>query len=177
MRMNIRNAIGLFSALALIGAGAVILREAGQDRRLDLGNLAPDARGDVLLFADADGATPIDEEAGLAEAIRAGADLAVGSRLVIATEEKSSQLYLCTADSEQAGLLTFTSNFLVEFQELIEQAIDNGYIVMRRRFNQRHNVVRRNFKQKRLTEAVRERRIVAKMLHDLGDRIEFPLFQ
>ncbi len=32
-----------------IAEGAVILREAGQDRRLDLGNLAPDARGDVLL--------------------------------------------------------------------------------------------------------------------------------
>jgi CO/xanthine dehydrogenase Mo-binding subunit len=32
-----------------IAEGAVILREAGQDRRLDLGNLAPDAQGDVLL--------------------------------------------------------------------------------------------------------------------------------
>jgi len=42
------------------------------------------ARGRVLLFADADGATPIDQEAKLSEAVRAGADLAVGSRLLAA---------------------------------------------------------------------------------------------
>jgi glycosyltransferase involved in cell wall biosynthesis len=40
------------------------------------------AVGELVLFADADGATPIEEEARLAEAIRRGADLAVGSRLV-----------------------------------------------------------------------------------------------
>jgi len=40
------------------------------------------ARGKRLLFADADGATPIDEESRLAEAISAGADVAIGSRLV-----------------------------------------------------------------------------------------------
>lgn len=40
------------------------------------------AEGELLLFADADGATPIDQEALLAEAIRRGADVAVGSRLV-----------------------------------------------------------------------------------------------
>jgi len=40
------------------------------------------ARGERLLFADADGATPIDEEGKLAEAISAGADVAIGSRLV-----------------------------------------------------------------------------------------------
>ncbi|OHB70502.1 MAG: hypothetical protein A2V70_07965 [Planctomycetes bacterium RBG_13_63_9] len=39
-------------------------------------------RGGRLLFADADGATPIDQEGKLSEAIRAGADVAVGSRLV-----------------------------------------------------------------------------------------------
>lgn len=44
------------------------------------------ARGERLMFADADGATPIDEEAKLTEALlgRAGADVAVGSRLVAA---------------------------------------------------------------------------------------------
>jgi len=42
------------------------------------------ARGELLLFADADGATPIDQEAGLSQAIAAGADVAVGSRLVAA---------------------------------------------------------------------------------------------
>jgi dolichyl-phosphate beta-glucosyltransferase len=40
------------------------------------------ARGKLLLFADADGATPIAEEARLAAAIQAGADLAIGSRLL-----------------------------------------------------------------------------------------------
>jgi dolichyl-phosphate beta-glucosyltransferase len=40
------------------------------------------ARGELLLFADADGATPIAEEAKLRAAIEAGADVAVGSRLV-----------------------------------------------------------------------------------------------
>lgn len=41
-------------------------------------------RGDRLLFADADGATPIDEEAKLSEAIDGGADVAIGSRLLAA---------------------------------------------------------------------------------------------
>ncbi len=40
------------------------------------------ARGEWILFADADGATPITETARLAEALQQGADLAVGSRLV-----------------------------------------------------------------------------------------------
>jgi len=39
-------------------------------------------RGELLLFADADGATPIVEEAKLRAAIEAGADVAVGSRLL-----------------------------------------------------------------------------------------------
>lgn len=39
------------------------------------------ARGRLLLFADADGATPIEEERELAGAIARGADVAVGSRL------------------------------------------------------------------------------------------------
>jgi len=38
------------------------------------------ARGELLLFADADGATPIEEHARLEAAIEAGADLAIGSR-------------------------------------------------------------------------------------------------
>ncbi|MEI8375443.1 MAG: dolichyl-phosphate beta-glucosyltransferase [Planctomycetota bacterium] len=39
------------------------------------------ARGELLLFADADGATPIEEHARLAAAIAQGADVAIGSRL------------------------------------------------------------------------------------------------
>ncbi len=40
------------------------------------------AGGELLLFADADGAAPIEEESKLSDAIHAGADVAVGSRLV-----------------------------------------------------------------------------------------------
>jgi dolichyl-phosphate beta-glucosyltransferase len=43
------------------------------------------ARGDLLLFADADGATPITEAARLQTAIREGADVAIGSRLIQAS--------------------------------------------------------------------------------------------
>jgi len=39
------------------------------------------ARGELLLFADADGAAPIEEHARLAAAIAQGADVAIGSRL------------------------------------------------------------------------------------------------
>jgi len=45
----LRRANAGIDAVLDISEGAVILREAGQDRRLDLGNLAPDAQGDVLL--------------------------------------------------------------------------------------------------------------------------------
>jgi dolichyl-phosphate beta-glucosyltransferase len=40
------------------------------------------ARGEWILFADADGATPITETARLAKTLRQGADVAVGSRLI-----------------------------------------------------------------------------------------------
>ncbi len=38
------------------------------------------ARGELILFADADGAAPIDQEARLREAVESGAEVAVGSR-------------------------------------------------------------------------------------------------
>ncbi len=44
------------------------------------------ARGELLLFADADGATPIDQEEKLCQALSAGADMAVGSRLLEAPD-------------------------------------------------------------------------------------------
>jgi dolichyl-phosphate beta-glucosyltransferase len=44
------------------------------------------ARGRRLLFADADGATPIDQEARLSQAVEEGADVAVGSRLIAAPD-------------------------------------------------------------------------------------------
>jgi dolichyl-phosphate beta-glucosyltransferase len=43
-------------------------------------------RGQLLLFADADGAAPIEEECRLRQAIEAGADVAVGSRVVHADD-------------------------------------------------------------------------------------------
>ncbi len=44
------------------------------------------ARGELVLFADADGATPIGEERRLRAAIAAGADIAAGSRLLPAED-------------------------------------------------------------------------------------------
>ncbi len=49
------------------------------------------ARGDLLLFADADGATPIEECSRLMAAIAAGADVAVGSRLLPDAEVSRSR--------------------------------------------------------------------------------------
>ena len=56
----------------------------GKGAAVQTGMLA--AGGRLLLFADADGATPIEEEARLARAVRAGADLAIGSRLIAAAD-------------------------------------------------------------------------------------------
>lgn len=55
-------------------------RNLGKGAAVRTGVMA--ARGERLLYADADGATPIDQQQRLAEAIDAGADIAVGSRLV-----------------------------------------------------------------------------------------------
>jgi dolichyl-phosphate beta-glucosyltransferase len=52
------------------------------------------AKGQQVLFADADGATPIEEERQLSEAIRQGADLAIGSRLLAATGARRSRAWL-----------------------------------------------------------------------------------
>jgi len=53
-----------------------------------------DARGELLLFADADGATPIEEESRLSAAVRDGADLAVGSRLAAGAGVHRSRSWL-----------------------------------------------------------------------------------
>ncbi|MGM0487459.1 MAG: dolichyl-phosphate beta-glucosyltransferase [Planctomycetota bacterium] len=55
-------------------------RNLGKGAAVRTGVLA--ARGSRLLYADADGATPIDQELPLREAIQGGADIAVGSRLI-----------------------------------------------------------------------------------------------
>jgi glycosyltransferase involved in cell wall biosynthesis len=77
---------GLLAVLEQQAAGWPQLRwlrhpqNLGKGAAVRTGILA--AEGELLLFADADGATPIAEEARLAAAIRAGADVAVGSRLI-----------------------------------------------------------------------------------------------
>ena len=55
-------------------------RNQGKGAAVRRGVLA--AKGEFILFADADGATPISEERKLRDALDAGADLAVGSRLL-----------------------------------------------------------------------------------------------
>ena len=81
---------GLSDVLAPLSADwpeLVVMRHPenrGKGAAVRTGILA--ARGDLFLFADADGATPIDEEANLHEAVRAGAEVAVGSRLVAAAD-------------------------------------------------------------------------------------------
>jgi dolichyl-phosphate beta-glucosyltransferase len=54
-------------------------QNAGKGAAVRTGVLA--ACGELLLFADADGAAPIEEHARLAAAIEQGADVAIGSRL------------------------------------------------------------------------------------------------
>jgi dolichyl-phosphate beta-glucosyltransferase len=79
---------GMAEALSGLGADwpeLVVIEHAtnrGKGAAVRTGMLA--ARGERLLFADADGATPIDEEAKLAAAMSTGAEVAVGSRLVAA---------------------------------------------------------------------------------------------
>ncbi|MFH1918804.1 MAG: dolichyl-phosphate beta-glucosyltransferase [Planctomycetota bacterium] len=81
---------GLADALAPLHADWPALKvmrhptNRGKGAAVRTGVLA--ARGELLLFTDADGATPIDQEAKLSEAIRAGAEVAVGSRLVAAED-------------------------------------------------------------------------------------------
>ncbi len=63
----------------------------GKGAAVQTGVLA--ARGQRLLFADADGATPIAEEGRLSAAIAGGAQLAVGSRLVPATDVRRLRVW------------------------------------------------------------------------------------
>jgi len=77
---------GVLSALRVDWPELAVMRHPanrGKGAAVRTGMLA--ARGERLLFVDADGATPIDQEARLSQAIAAGADVAVGSRLVAAT--------------------------------------------------------------------------------------------
>jgi dolichyl-phosphate beta-glucosyltransferase len=64
-------------------------RNEGKGAAVRTGMLA--AEGELLLFADADGAAPIEECARLMAAIVAGADVAIGSRLVYDAEISRSR--------------------------------------------------------------------------------------
>jgi dolichyl-phosphate beta-glucosyltransferase len=66
-------------------------QNSGKGAAVRTGMLA--ARGELLLFADADGAAPIEEESRLADAIDAGADLAVGSRLLRGPDRRRSRTW------------------------------------------------------------------------------------
>lgn len=77
---------GLGEVLVLLGDGWPQLRVVTHPRNLGKGaairNGMLAARGTMILFADADGATPIQEVTRLSAAIKGGADVAVGSRLL-----------------------------------------------------------------------------------------------
>jgi dolichyl-phosphate beta-glucosyltransferase len=64
-------------------------RNEGKGAAVRTGMMA--AQGELLLFADADGATPVDECSRLTAAIAAGADMAVGSRLLPNAEVSRSR--------------------------------------------------------------------------------------
>lgn len=66
-------------------------RNRGKGAAVRTGMLA--ACGDMLLLADADGATPIDQEKKLRRALEAGADIAVGSRLVPGAEVERRRFF------------------------------------------------------------------------------------
>jgi len=89
---------GLAEVVARLAAGWPQLRcirhpeNRGKGAAVRTGMLS--AQGELLLFADADGATPIEEEGRLAAAIHAGADLAVGSRLVYDADRRRSRPWL-----------------------------------------------------------------------------------
>ncbi len=71
------------AALALDWTELCVVRHdsnLGKGRALCTG--VTSARGDYILLADADGATPIEEEAKLREALLDGADIAIGSRML-----------------------------------------------------------------------------------------------
>ena len=73
----------LLEKMAVQWAALRLLRHGenqGRGQAIRTGSAA--ARGDLVLYADADGATPIGEEAKLRAAIEQGADVAIGSRAI-----------------------------------------------------------------------------------------------
>ena len=60
----------------------LVRHEQNQGRGAAIRTGSRAARGGLIMYADADGATPIGEEAKLRAAMAAGADIAIGSRIV-----------------------------------------------------------------------------------------------
>ncbi len=60
------------------------LQNCGKGEAVRTGILA--SRGELILYTDADGATPIEEERGLREAVESGCQIAAGSRLVASSQ-------------------------------------------------------------------------------------------
>jgi dolichyl-phosphate beta-glucosyltransferase len=85
------SAIGEAFAAAHPGRARVLRqpRNRGKGAAVRTGVLA--ARGDEVLFSDADLATPIEELERLREAIRAGADVAIGSRAIAGADIRVRQ--------------------------------------------------------------------------------------
>jgi len=78
-------------------------RNEGKGAAVRTGVLA--ATGAHILFADADGATPIEEEWKLREAVDAGADVAIGSRLVPGTGIRRQRTWIRAALGRTFALL------------------------------------------------------------------------
>jgi dolichyl-phosphate beta-glucosyltransferase len=69
--------------------------------------------GEVILFADADGACPVAEERKLREAIRAGADIAIGSRHTGASATVSRRWYRYVVGWCFAGMTRMATGLVV----------------------------------------------------------------
>lgn len=81
-------------------------RNEGKGAAVRTGVLA--ATGAHVLFADADGATPIEEEWRLREAVESGADVAIGSRLVPGSGIRRQRTWSRAALGRAFALLTRT---------------------------------------------------------------------
>lgn len=79
MADELRAMIGTFPQLRIVGHG----ENRGKGAAVRTGVL--EARGRFVLFADADGAAPIEEEARLRTRLQSDADIAIGSRQVAGT--------------------------------------------------------------------------------------------
>ena len=74
---NITKRVGVFPQLR------VIRHEENRGKGAAVRSGVMEAQGRFVLFADADGATPIEEESRLRAELRSGADIAIGSRQVL----------------------------------------------------------------------------------------------